>query len=107
MFNLLGGGMRVITDNPPSAYDVIKSYNLPIGVLPQGVVGYNLDPNIHMFSVNLGGYCNFHIGKYKVKYSPMITVKTLTQESLQSPLTINQPPPLTLDISPAIYKNNY
>ncbi|KAJ9543067.1 hypothetical protein OSB04_022774 [Centaurea solstitialis] len=34
----------------PSAYDVLQSYNLPVGLLPQNVSGYDLDPTSGQFS---------------------------------------------------------
>ncbi|KAI3506605.1 hypothetical protein L1887_21165 [Cichorium endivia] len=63
----------VIGEGLPSAYDVIKRYNLPIGLLPEGVTGYNLDPNSGEFSIDLSSSCGVHAGKYKIKYSPTVT----------------------------------
>lgn len=60
-------------DEKPSAYQVLQSYNLPIGVLPKGALEYTLDPNSGEFSVNLSSNCGFHAGSYKIKYSSPIT----------------------------------
>nr|GEU54217.1 hypothetical protein [Tanacetum cinerariifolium] len=37
--------LSVDGNSEPSAYEVLKSYNLPIGVLPRGALGYTLDRN--------------------------------------------------------------
>lgn len=63
----------VFGEGPPSAYDAIKKYNLPIGLLPEGVVGYNLDPKSGEFSVDLSSSCVVRAGKYKLRYSSTIT----------------------------------
>ncbi|XP_071713991.1 uncharacterized protein At5g01610-like [Rutidosis leptorrhynchoides] len=60
-------------DDMPSAYQVLQSYNLPIGLLPKGALGYNLDPNSGRFAVNLSSNCDVHVGDYKIKYDPIIT----------------------------------
>ncbi|GJT90485.1 retrotransposon protein, putative, unclassified [Tanacetum coccineum] len=82
----------------PSAYEVLKSYNLPIGVLPKGalgytldhivigllpmgVAGYTLDPNSGQFSVNVMNGCDLYEGGYQIKYDPTIT-SIITQNKL-------------------------
>nr|GFC95862.1 hypothetical protein CTI12_AA016560, mitochondrial [Tanacetum cinerariifolium] len=52
--------LSVDGNSEPSAYEVLKSYNLPIGVLPRGALGYTLDRNSGQFSVNLSSNCNVH-----------------------------------------------
>ncbi|XP_024980939.1 uncharacterized protein LOC112517798 [Cynara cardunculus var. scolymus] len=56
----------------PSAYDVLKSYNLPVGILPQNVSGYNVDPTSGQFSVYIGDNCDFKIDQYEIQYNPTI-----------------------------------
>ncbi|KAI3679056.1 hypothetical protein L6452_38363 [Arctium lappa] len=69
MWLLLASAARV---GKPSAYDVLKSYNLPIGVLPQNVSGYDLDPNSGKFSVYISDDCDFKVDRYEIQYSPTI-----------------------------------
>nr|GEV28310.1 hypothetical protein CTI12_AA016560, mitochondrial [Tanacetum cinerariifolium] len=52
--------LSVDGNSEPSAYEVLKNYNLPIGVLPRGALGYTLDRNSGQFSVNLSSNCNVH-----------------------------------------------
>ncbi|PWA94835.1 hypothetical protein CTI12_AA016580 (mitochondrion) [Artemisia annua] len=68
-------------ENDPSAYEVLQRYNLPIGVLPKGVAGYNLDPNSGQFSVNFTDGCDVNEGGYHLKYGPTIT-GVITQNNL-------------------------
>ncbi|KAL1225159.1 hypothetical protein V5N11_033570 [Cardamine amara subsp. amara] len=39
------------SDQKPTAYDAIKSYNLPVGTLPKGVVDYELNTKTGDFKV--------------------------------------------------------
>ncbi|KAG6646657.1 uncharacterized protein LOC122314966 [Carya illinoinensis] len=56
-----------------SAYEVIQGYNFPVGILPKGVLGYNLDPSTGKFSAYLGGSCSFSLeGSYQLKYKSTI-----------------------------------
>lgn len=56
-----------------SAYEVLKSYDFPIGLLPQGVTGYDLDKSTGKFSAYLNGSCSFSLeGSYQLKYKPTI-----------------------------------
>lgn len=60
-------------DDRQTAYQVLQSYNLPIGILPKGALGYTLDPTSGKFLVNLSSSCGFRVGDYKIKYSSPIT----------------------------------
>ncbi|GJW10920.1 DUF538 domain-containing protein [Tanacetum coccineum] len=54
-------------DNAPlSTYEVLQSYNLPIGLLPMGVAGYTLDTNSGQFSVNVMDGCDLYEGGYQI-----------------------------------------
>ncbi|KAM7501202.1 hypothetical protein LguiB_000106 [Lonicera macranthoides] len=56
-----------------SAYEVLKSYDFPIGLLPQGATGYDLDKSTGKFSAYLNGSCSFSLeGSYQLKYKPTI-----------------------------------
>nr|XP_043638424.1 uncharacterized protein LOC122609446 [Erigeron canadensis] len=60
-------------DGQPTPYEVLQSHNLPIGLLPKGALGYDLDPNDGQFSVNLTNICNIYAGGFKIKCNPTIT----------------------------------
>ncbi|KAM3356185.1 hypothetical protein P3S68_022899 [Capsicum galapagoense] len=52
-----------------TAYDLLSSYGFPIGILPKGVTGYNLDKSTGKFSVHLNGDCSFALeGSYQLWY---------------------------------------
>ncbi|KAK0602946.1 hypothetical protein LWI29_038434 [Acer saccharum] len=60
-------------DERPSAYEVLSSYNFPIGILPKGVLDYQLDSSNGKFSAFLNGSCSFSLeGSYQLKYKPTI-----------------------------------
>ncbi|KAL5713112.1 hypothetical protein ACHQM5_015220 [Ranunculus cassubicifolius] len=56
-----------------SAYDVLRSYDFPIGLLPEGVTGYELDPKTGKFAAYLKESCSFSIQGYQLKYKSPIT----------------------------------
>lgn len=57
----------------PSVYEVLKDYNFPVGLLPKGVLDYDLDPSNGKFSAYLNGTCGFSLeGSYQLKYKPNI-----------------------------------
>ncbi|KAE8009461.1 hypothetical protein FH972_005898 [Carpinus fangiana] len=57
----------------PTAYEVLEEYDFPVGVLPKGVLGYELDSSTGKFSVYLNGTCTFTIDSYELKYKSKIT----------------------------------
>ncbi|KAJ8749623.1 hypothetical protein K2173_026272 [Erythroxylum novogranatense] len=60
--------------NALTAYEILVGYNFPIGVLPMGVIGYDLDAKTGKFHVYLNGSCSFSLeGGYQLKYKPTIT----------------------------------
>ncbi|KAK4840533.1 hypothetical protein QYF36_011194 [Acer negundo] len=60
-------------EEKPSAYEVLSSYNFPIGILPKGVLDYQLDSSTGKFSAFLNGSCSFSLeGSYQLKYKPTI-----------------------------------
>lgn len=60
-------------NNTPTAYEVLESYDFPVGILPKGVLGYVLDSSTGKFSVYLNGTCTFSIDSYELKYKSTIT----------------------------------
>ncbi|KAF3436467.1 hypothetical protein FNV43_RR23559 [Rhamnella rubrinervis] len=57
----------------PTVYEVLESYDFPVGLLPKGVVDYELDATTGKFSVKLNGTCTFSIDSYELKYLSTIT----------------------------------
>ncbi|XP_071713987.1 uncharacterized protein At5g01610-like [Rutidosis leptorrhynchoides] len=71
-------------DDQTSVYQVLQNYNLPIGLLREGAVGYGLDPASGQFSVNLtsdGSECVVYEAGFQIKYNPTIT-GVISQNSL-------------------------
>ncbi|KAK6260262.1 Protein of unknown function DUF538 - like 3 [Theobroma cacao] len=63
-----------ITDDTPSAYEVLQGYNFPVGILPKGVVKYDLDESTGQFHAYLDGSCSFSLeGSYQLKYKSKIS----------------------------------
>ncbi|KAM0998472.1 hypothetical protein ACFX2I_008207 [Malus domestica] len=66
-----------------SVYDAIEDFNFPMGLLPKGVTGYDLDGN-GIFRAYLNGSCSFSLeGSYQLKYKSTIT-GTISQNKLSS-----------------------
>ncbi|XVF72653.1 hypothetical protein PTKIN_Ptkin12aG0137100 [Pterospermum kingtungense] len=60
-------------DDSLTAYEVLEQYDFPIGLLPKGVLGYELDNSTGEFSVYLNGSCTFSLDSYELKYKSTIT----------------------------------
>ncbi|GLT79021.1 hypothetical protein SLA2020_505340 [Shorea laevis] len=57
----------------PTAYEVLGNYNFPIGILPKGVLDYDLDSSSGKFSAFLNGSCSFSLeGSYQLRYKSTI-----------------------------------
>lgn len=56
-----------------TAYEVLEEYDFPVGILPKGVLGYELDNSTGKFSAYLNGSCAFSIDSYELKYKSTIT----------------------------------
>ncbi|MED6121402.1 hypothetical protein PIB30_029778 [Stylosanthes scabra] len=57
-----------------TAYDVLKKFNFPIGLLPNGVLSYELEPSTGNFKAYLlDATCTFKIQSYNLKYKSTIT----------------------------------
>ncbi|GLT42438.1 hypothetical protein SLA2020_164360 [Shorea laevis] len=59
-------------DEKLSAYQALQQYDFPVGLLPQGVTGYELNRETGAFSVFLNGTCSFPIESYDLKYKSTI-----------------------------------
>lgn len=63
-----------VVDEVPSAYAVLGDYDFPEGILPQGVVGYELDKSTGKFRAYLNGSCSFSLeGSYQLRYQSTIS----------------------------------
>ncbi|KAK1354208.1 DUF538 domain-containing protein [Heracleum sosnowskyi] len=57
-----------------TAYDLLKSHNFPIGLLPKGVQNYTLNPTTGKFNLSLNGTCSFSLEKsYQIKYESTVS----------------------------------
>ncbi|KAH7864162.1 hypothetical protein Vadar_026483 [Vaccinium darrowii] len=61
----------------PSAYDVLQQFDFPIGLLPKGATGYELNNSTGDFKAYLGEkVCSFSLeGSYDLKYKSTIKGK--------------------------------
>ncbi|PON35995.1 hypothetical protein PanWU01x14_332010 [Parasponia andersonii] len=63
----------VVVFDKPSVYEVIKSFGFPTGILPKGVVGYDLDHSNGRFEAYFDGSCSFSLeGSYQLNYKSAI-----------------------------------
>ncbi|GAB4841112.1 hypothetical protein Ancab_021856 [Ancistrocladus abbreviatus] len=56
-----------------TAYEVLEEYDFPIGLLPNGVLGYELNSSTGAFKVYLNGTCTFSLDSYELKYKSTIS----------------------------------
>ncbi|XP_061365552.1 uncharacterized protein At5g01610-like [Gastrolobium bilobum] len=56
-----------------SAYDILEQYDLPVGLLPKGVTGYELNERSGKFKAYLNDTCIFKIRSYELKYKTTIS----------------------------------
>lgn len=60
-------------NDTPTVYDVLQQYDFPVGLLPEGVTSYDLDPSTGDFTVYLNETCSFTIDDYKLRYKSKVT----------------------------------
>lgn len=61
-------------DDGRSAYKALEDFNFPVGLLPRGALGYELDRANGKFSAFLNGSCSFSLeGSYELKYKSTIS----------------------------------
>ncbi|XP_075475763.1 uncharacterized protein At5g01610-like [Primulina tabacum] len=66
-----------------TAYEVLQTYGFPVGLLPKGVTGYELDSSTGNFAVYLNKTCTFTIEGYDLKYKTKIT-GTITKKKISN-----------------------
>ncbi|PWA89598.1 hypothetical protein CTI12_AA111010 [Artemisia annua] len=57
----------------PTAYEKLLEYDFPVGLLPLGVTGYELNENTGEFKAYLKETCTFKIQGYDLKYKSTIS----------------------------------
>lgn len=58
----------------PTAYSLLQSYNFPVGILPKGVVAYDLDTSTGKFHAYFNDSCSFSlVGSYQLNYKSTIS----------------------------------
>ncbi|TMW85702.1 hypothetical protein EJD97_022691 [Solanum chilense] len=62
----------VSSNEKTSAYEELQQYDFPIGILPTGVIDYELNSNTGEFSAYLNGSCKFMLSSYELSYKPVI-----------------------------------
>lgn len=63
-----------ISSAAPTAYEALRNFNFPEGILPQGVTNYELDESSGNFRADLNGSCSFSLeGSYQLSYKSTIT----------------------------------
>lgn len=61
-------------DDKPTAYTLLQSFNFPVGILPKGVVSYDLDPSTGKFHAYFNKSCSFALqGSYQLDYKSTIS----------------------------------
>ncbi|XP_069155009.1 uncharacterized protein At5g01610-like [Solanum lycopersicum] len=62
----------VSSNEKTSAYEELQQYDFPIGILPTGVIDYELNSKTGEFSAYLNGSCKFMLSSYELSYKPVI-----------------------------------
>lgn len=63
-----------ISSDVLSAYDALEGFNFPMGLLPKGALGYELEPTTGKFRAFLNDSCSFSIeGSYALRYKSTIS----------------------------------
>ncbi|CAK9170706.1 unnamed protein product, partial [Ilex paraguariensis] len=61
-------------DTTLTPYEALQSYNFPVGILPKGAKGYDLDKSTGKFNAYLNDSCSFSLeGSYQLKYKSTIS----------------------------------
>uniref|UniRef100_A0A2P2N2Z1 Uncharacterized protein MANES_01G220800 n=1 Tax=Rhizophora mucronata TaxID=61149 RepID=A0A2P2N2Z1_RHIMU len=60
-------------DGKLTAYEVLEAYDFPVGLIPKGVTGYELNRETGEFSAYLDQTCKFPIESYELEYKPTVT----------------------------------
>ena len=63
-----------VGDAQPTAYEILRNYHFPAGLLPAGITGYDLDTSTGQFHAYLNGSCSFSLeGSYQLNYKSTIS----------------------------------
>ncbi|XP_010422604.1 PREDICTED: uncharacterized protein LOC104707865 [Camelina sativa] len=62
-----------VSEQKLTAYNAVRRYNLPPGILPKGVVDYELNTKTGDFKVYFNDSCEFTIQSYQLKYKSTIS----------------------------------
>ncbi|KAK7277764.1 hypothetical protein RJT34_22781 [Clitoria ternatea] len=74
LFLLLLLSPPITVSAAPTAYEMLKRFNFPEGLLPKGITSYELDESSGKFRADLNGSCSFSLeGSYQLRYKPTIT----------------------------------
>ncbi|KAL2507633.1 hypothetical protein Fot_31280 [Forsythia ovata] len=58
----------------PTAYEVLQSYDFPVGILPEGVTHYEFNRTTGKFNAYFNSSCSFSLeGSYQLKYKSKIS----------------------------------
>ncbi|XP_021906945.1 uncharacterized protein At5g01610-like [Carica papaya] len=61
-------------NDAPTAYEALRNYDFPVGLLPKGVLKYELDKSTGKFRAYLNGSCSFALeGSYQLKYRSTVS----------------------------------
>lgn len=72
LFFLIGSSSS--NEDRPSAYEALQQYNFPVGLLPQGAIGYDLNPSTGKFAAYLNDTCDFSLTNlYDLRYKNTIS----------------------------------
>lgn len=56
-----------------TAYEILEDYDFPVGLLPVGIKGYDIDNTTGRFSTYFNNTCSFSLeNSYQLKYDPTI-----------------------------------
>ncbi|KAJ3676133.1 hypothetical protein LUZ60_003545 [Juncus effusus] len=81
---IASGTAEAISDDNLTAYEALQTYDFPVGILPKGALGYELDRSTGAFKAYLNGTCSFTIeNSYQLKYKSTIT-GTISKDKLKN-----------------------
>ncbi|KAK9726333.1 hypothetical protein RND81_05G206600 [Saponaria officinalis] len=65
--------LTTATTTALTAYDILESYDFPVGLIPKGATGYEFNPSTGEFKLFLPNTCKFHIDSYELQYKTTIS----------------------------------
>lgn len=66
--------VAITADAKPTAYEILQQHGFPVGLLPQGITGYELDAATGQFLARLDSSCGFELqdSSFMINYEPTI-----------------------------------